>query len=89
MSKQETSATLYDWSTAPDWANWAAMDSDGSAQYYGLRPKIQSELGFWYDSAKEYKSPCKARVLKVTNWNNSLEQRPTDKDAVLPSEKQI
>jgi hypothetical protein len=34
MSKQ----TKYDWSKAPDWAQWAAIDLTGVGYWYEFRP---------------------------------------------------
>ena len=81
---------LYDWSTAPDWAQWAAMDRNGKAYWYQSEPKKGAFYDYWILES-DTDSLCEhfAYFLPTENWQNSLEQRPTDKDAVLPSEKQI
>lgn len=73
---QDKPATRYDWSTAPEWAMWAATDEDGEAYWYARYP-AQRESGKsrsrWDSSglfawAHKSTSPC--------DWRQSLEARP-------------
>ena len=71
-------STLYDWSEAPDWAQWAATDSDGSVHWYELKPYIPQAGMYgedqWLPNMSEYKIAC--QTPPSVNWKNSLEQRP-------------
>jgi hypothetical protein len=65
--------TKYDWSIAPDWAQWAATDRDGDMYWYGNKPNIGIRCWLnvdpggciFFDSIPE----CK-------DWKDSLEARP-------------
>ena len=39
---------LLDWSDAPAWANYMAIDEDGEAYWYALRPHYTRNPGVWY-----------------------------------------
>ena len=59
-----------DWSDAPSWANYLAMDSDGAWGWYEHEPIIEykdhwSPVGKW--STCEEKNDC---------WKGTLEKRP-------------
>lgn len=78
MSNTQTPATLYDWSTAPDWANWAAMDRSNRAYWYEKMPKINP---IWFTQQSYSKIMLIAADCDLPcAWQDSLEQRPTDKD---------
>ena len=75
---QETK-TLYDWSKAPEWANWAAMDEDGDVFWFEGKPE---RLGrgwrddSWY-TEKRWELARRATALyQSVPWDQSLEQRP-------------
>ena len=59
-----------DWKDAPEWANWMAMDDDGTWFWFENKPKKES-WGF-RDSGGEYHIALEA----VHDWKNSLEQKP-------------
>ena len=65
--------TLYDWSNAPDWANWAAMDRNGKAYWFDKKP-LATGFGYWLSNKGIYR--FFAYKLPSENWENSLEQRP-------------
>lgn len=43
-----------DWSKAPDWAQWYAIDSDGVGYWYGSEPTFQPLDGAWGAPKREY-----------------------------------
>ena len=69
MEQQEE--TRYDWSIAPEWAQWAATDKDGEMYWYDKKPLtggiswINNHVSVSFDIAPE----CK-------DWKDSLEARP-------------
>ena len=77
MSNTKTPATLYDWSTAPVWANWAATDANGKAYWYSNEPNLYLSLSMWRPNRG-----CLNNFGQKINvqWHKSLEKRPTDKD---------
>jgi hypothetical protein len=63
-----------DWSQAPDWAQFAAMDEDGEWYWYGLKPRTHEGADCWYGGGKSdyYKNTgC------VVGWRSSLVERPS------------
>lgn len=56
-----------DWSQAPEWARYTAMDSDGTWYWYGSKPEIGD--GAWVSQTHE-----SARITK--DWTESLQTRP-------------
>lgn len=66
----QKSAPRYDWSQAPEWAMWAAVDLNGAAYWYELHPS--DGIAVWLDNAD-------GRVERADvcpGWRDSLEQRP-------------
>ena len=39
-----------DWKDAPEWAQFVAMDSDGSWYWYGTKPVLNEKTGIWVTS---------------------------------------
>lgn len=64
--------TRYPWNQAPDWAMWAATDSDGISFWYGKKP-YAGEIG-WRLTSTHWKSI--GRRIESDDWRNSLEKRP-------------
>ena len=60
-----------DWKDAPEWARYLAMDSDGSWWWYKLRPNCDDPW-FWNSAGK-------AESIKISGWQNTLEERPKPK----------
>lgn len=58
-----------DWKDAPEWAQWLAMDDDGSWYWHETKPYI--ELGYWYSDE------AMAEIVSPINWTESLEGRPS------------
>jgi hypothetical protein len=59
------------WEKAPEWANWVAMDIDGSWSWYEEKPKY--DCLFWSCvSGRE----AIARLVEDPDPEETLEQRP-------------
>ena len=61
-----------DWSNAPKWANWWAMDATGTAYWYAEKPKVnEGKAYFQVDDGFQERCP-----YKIPSWKISLQQRP-------------
>ncbi len=59
-----------DWTVAPAWANYSAMDEDGEVYWYQYEPEIDYESKMW----KDVIDTC--LVERASNdWEHSLEIR--------------
>ena len=68
---------MYDWSKAPDWAQWAATDADGNAFWYHRKPeKSTPELVWFYTHVSDEVMPSSDILRYTSNWEDSLEERP-------------
>ena len=68
---------MYDWSKAPDWAQWAATDKDGYGFWYHKKPeKSTTEVCWFYTHALDEVMPSSDIVRHTSNWEDSLEERP-------------
>ena len=70
------SKTLYDWSKAPEWANWAATDGDGEVCWFEEKPEPLEEYDGLWCTEKCGKTAEEAVKLRSVPWDQSLEQRP-------------
>jgi hypothetical protein len=57
-----------DWSQAPKWAMWWAMDQDGWAHWFERRPKIVDHE--WWNSG-QIETAC-----DLGEWDKTLQRRP-------------
>ena len=58
-----------DWKDSPEWANYLAMDEDGSWYWHKTKPMMS---GF------DWASPSFASADTQIHWENSLEERPNE-----------
>ncbi len=56
------------WETAPEWAEWFAIDENGAAFFYGTKPELQE------DCFKMNLHCIQAKGL-FPDWQDSLESR--------------
>ena len=66
---------LYDWSQAPDWANWAATNGSGESFWYEEKPLRNSMVNYWIkrnNTICQYFSRETPRIM----WDELIEQRP-------------
>lgn len=75
-NEKEKLPTSPDWSTAPDRAEWFSIDKDGIGWYYEKMPVRNSS--FWYSLTPLPFNGCAAGIYDPTNWENSLQKRPTE-----------
>ena len=61
------------WDEAPEWANWLAMDEDGSWGWFEVAPEINEYFEMWYSECA-YLPACK--YYGDDYWTESLERRP-------------
>jgi hypothetical protein len=62
-----------DWKDAPEWANWLAMDEDGSWYWYESEPEANTYLQAWLDKPD-------TKLLQagdVYRWTETKEAKPS------------
>ena len=57
-----------DWKDAPEWANWLAMEEDGSWYWHENKPILGNVM--WFVNGKY------GEATLGLKWRESLEQRP-------------
>ena len=62
-----------DWSQAPDWANWWAMDADSDCYWFENKPEIMSVTWLPFNASEVGDAPT---FNYQGNWRNSLRKRP-------------
>lgn len=63
-----------DWTNAPDWANYHAIDSDSQGNYYELEPSIFR--GAWNNRKSRYKPS--GFYFYIKKWKETLTKRPKE-----------
>ena len=63
-----------DWTKAPEWAKYIAMDSNGAYYWYATKPYSNLDLGEWMTN----EGPSQRAVMRDVNWVNSLEPKPEE-----------
>lgn len=64
--------TRYDWSSAPEWARYAATDPDGAVFWYENEPAVSDVADIWVEQGGKYERSDDA----MNGWKQSLEARP-------------
>jgi len=64
-----------DWSTAPEWAQYWAIDNDGRAYWYEHKPTIEHDDRFVW-SVGHIGRYTEALPRNYAGWKESLEKRP-------------
>lgn len=70
------------WDNAPEWANWLAMDADGTWYWYNVKPIKDDDCWFIDDAGCVYSSIVlqSDKVIEnnaiIFNWKQTLEHRP-------------
>ena len=67
--KERRQADRAIWENAPEWANWYAIDDDGSKTYYEYKPEPVI-AGWWYSEKGRTES------FLVRDWQSTLQERP-------------
>ena len=63
-----------DWSKAPEWAKFWAVDSDGGAYWYEVEPRYDTEYAVWSISTEfmgQRQGPA-----PDPDWSQTLRSRP-------------
>ena len=77
---------MIDWETAPHWANYAAMDANGTWHWYSNLPTPDGEYE-WVERFGESQKMAK-QLVRATDWTQSLVYRPArPSDALKTLEK--
>ena len=61
------------WNAAPEWATYAAQDSDGTWHWYEKKPHSRIEEGIWYAYGRH--KPC---AFQRPTWAKTVHRRPDD-----------
>lgn len=71
-------APIPDWTTAPPWAQWWAVDADGFACWYGVAPPFLPNASHAWDSEPEGRGESVGYInLPVgVDWRTTLRRRP-------------
>ena len=69
-----------DWSVAPDWASWWAVDMNGDSHWYSFEPVKNLEINEWTlqnngEGADNVFDADSSSIYKA-NWKDSLRKRP-------------
>lgn len=62
-----------DWSEAPEWAQWFAIDEDGEGFWSDYLPTRSRD--YWMPVPTESKCSF-AGTFDASNWEDSIQQRP-------------
>lgn len=72
---------VFELDTCPDWAQWAAVDADGTASWYGAKPETVGSV--WINDGSggliEDDARTEAIIFDATGWMHSLIKRPERK----------
>lgn len=73
------STASYNWCQAPDWAMWAAVNEDGSANWFLSEPILDESRGRWMLRYEENRSwPMYTTSRLFLGWRGSLLTRPVE-----------
>lgn len=77
---REIEAPEPDWSSAPEWANYWTISQDGIATWHRAKPHLQ--LLSWQDLFAKQRDDSVSfdHPVNVTNWGDSLAERPETPD---------
>ena len=65
-----------DWSKAPDWAQWLAVDADGEAYWYSNTPRLSPNYPQW-NGAGGHIPTLAFHVEEPEDYTQELYERPT------------
>ena len=68
---------VFDLDTCPAWAEWAAVDADGEAYWYSVKPsRVKSDWVDFYGRIRLIRDGDDPVIFDATGWNHSLIERP-------------
>lgn len=62
------------WENAPEWAEYLAMDSDGSWWWHIEKPKKES--GYWVSDSAHELAALLIEFTECFDWEKTLKKRP-------------
>lgn len=72
-----------DWSQAPSWASWFAVDYGGRSSWYSYKPYFGGGRDYWSDYDNVYNESNRSKTCKdfgySGGWQDSLRNRPEGK----------
>lgn len=82
LAKQAKAELFPDWSEAPQWANWWAVDGDGSSYWYANKPYLDkgSKLKLWFTDGGFEASVDFPLRSHGTDWQETLCKRDRQVD---------
>jgi hypothetical protein len=66
-----------DWTQAPNWAQWHALDADGDSWWHEVKPTPLSG-GEWDSSGQLDEGVYQAYDMRGIDWRNTLTGRPLE-----------
>src|SRR5687768_11326912 len=75
QERPETDTYTPDWSSAPRWAKFWAMDSDGRCFFYKISPYLASDMWRCTED-NEFQIDTVSSPKSIKNWKESLQERP-------------
>lgn len=76
-----------DWSEAPEWANWYAIDEDGKGHWYECEPVISRNLNVWDNENGGIFALSDRRIGYYEEWEQSERKRPNTNTPNPPTTK--
>jgi hypothetical protein len=78
VEEQEPQQPTADWSRAPEWAQWWAMDADGNAIWFEEKP-IHIDGSWETESGRSRYDPLNEQKMEFgIDWRCTLQQRPQE-----------
>lgn len=65
-----------DWTNAPEWAQWWAVDANGMAWWYATQPEYLSGDGTEWDCGQQARRVGEIDLPLGTDWRTTLRRRP-------------
>lgn len=68
-----------DWSKAPEWADWHAIDEDGKGFWFEIKPSIDRVINCWDNKGGGSYDPSGTQNIGgvFSEWKQSLQKRPS------------
>lgn len=68
---------VFDLDTCPVWAQYAAVDADGEAYWYSVKPsRVESDWVDFYGRIRLIRDGDNPVIFDATDWQHSIIERP-------------
>ena len=84
--RMQSPAPKIDWSRAPNWANWWAMDANNCGYWFEEKPEIDKNYNWWgsdFKTRAKFDWHANDYNLSGIDWRDTLTRRPADSE--IPS----